>query len=155
MISGSKVRQRVIAGLIGSVYAVVYGFWTLLLTGGGHVNFIWSFLFFVVEFFGLYFPLMAVLLIDLRRMWVKSIYGVLLAFNLIVSTLMIVDWVTARDTDRPSDFKRTVNANGLFSVVIFATIHFLPTLVFLVFLLKTMKAGKSNEEEHLTEIKLS
>ncbi len=55
MISGSKSRKRLIAGTVGVAYAVLYGFWTLLLTGGGHVNFIWFFLFFSVEFCGLYF----------------------------------------------------------------------------------------------------
>lgn len=153
MIAGSKSRKRFIAGAVGVVYALLYGFWTLLLTGGGHVNFIWFLLFFFVEFCGLYFPLMAVLAVNLRGMFLKTIYGGLIGFNLIVSVVMIADWVTEEGTDRLSDFERTVNANGHGAVVLFALIHFLPTLVFSVLLLRAIKKGEA--EEGLTEIRLS
>ena len=62
----SLAVKRIIAGAIGLLFAVVYGLWTMMLTGGGHGNFIWCLLFLFVEFVGLYFPLMAILAVDLR-----------------------------------------------------------------------------------------
>jgi hypothetical protein len=139
MIPGSKLRKRFIAGTVGVAYALLYGFWTLLLTGGGHVNFIWFFLFFSADLCGLFFPLMAVLAVDLRGLFLKAMYGGLIVFNLIVSILMIADWVTAPGTDRLSDFERTVNANGQNAVLMFGVIHFLPTLIFSICLLRAIK----------------
>ena len=158
MIPSSTSRKRFLAGTSGVAYAILYGFWTLLLTGGGHVNFIWFLLFFFVEFCGLYFPLMAVLAVDLRKSGFlqKTIFGSLIGFNLVVSVVMIADWVTAEGTDRPSDFERTVNANSYGEVVMFGLIHFLPTLVFSVFLLRAIKNREPGENgDRLTEIQLS
>jgi hypothetical protein len=156
MISDSRFRKRLIAGIIGIGFAVLYGFWTLLLTGGGHVNFVWFWLFLTVEFCGLYFPLMAVLAVDLRGIFLKAIYGSLIGFNLIVSIVMIADWVTEEGTDRASNFERTVNVNGFSSVLMFGFFHFLPTIVFSIFLLRVIKSGEpARDGDRLTEIRLS
>lgn len=152
----SVARKRLIAGLIGLAYAVVYGFWTMLATGGGHINFIWLFLFLFLGFGGLYYPMMAMLSVNLRGMFRKIVFGGLIGFNLIVSVVMIADWVTAKGTDQPSDFERTVNANGYVAVVMFGLIHFLPTLAFSFFLLRAIKNGDPDRNSNrLTEIRLS
>jgi hypothetical protein len=89
--AGSIIRKRIMAGLIGLAYAILYGFWTLLATGGGHGNFVWFMLMFFPGIAGLYYPLMAVLAVDLRSFNAKVVFGGLLALNVIVSLLMLLD----------------------------------------------------------------
>lgn len=147
MTNMTTAQRRLAAGSAGVIYAVLYGFWTILLTGGGHVNFIWFWLFLTVGFFGLYFPLMAVLAVDLRRLFTKIIFGILIAFNLIVSTVEIYDWTNHPGDDRPSDFSRTVRANGIEAVILFAAIHFLPTIIFAVLLVMSIARKRPQVED--------
>lgn len=150
------MRKRVIAAFAGSVYAVIYGFWTMLLTGGGHGNFVWIGLFIFVEFFGLYFPLMAFLTFGLKSFSAKLIYTSLILFNLLASTVMILGWITEPATERASDFDRTVQLDGIGFVLITATIHFLPTLIFAGVLVKTLLTATSEDrEDNLLDLKLS
>jgi hypothetical protein len=144
----STIRKRVIAGIVGIVYAVAYGFWTMLITGGGHGNFIWLFLFLFPEFLGLYFPLMLVLSVDLRSIFAKSLYGALIAFNLVVSAIMINGWVSEPgNDDRPSDYSRMVEINGIGTVLFMAALHFLPTLVFLLIWIRAFRSPRSANDE--------
>lgn len=152
----SKTWKRLSAGIAGLLYAGLYGFWTMLATGGGHVNFIWLFLFLFAEFFGLYFPLMAVLAVDLRRRFTQIIFGGLIAFNLIVSSVLIYGWITEPGSDRPSDFSRTVRANGYGGVIVYAAVHFLPTIIFAVFLiLATARDKPASSDDSSISLRLS
>jgi hypothetical protein len=151
----SSTKNRVIAGGVGLLFAVIYGFWTAILTGGGHVNFIWIGLFIFVEFFGLYFPLMAVLAVNLRSFVTKIVFASLIAFNLLASSIMILGWVSEPPDDRPSDFERTVRANGIGDVIFFAAIHFLPTMIFLFILIKSILSGPSPDEDDSISLDLS
>ena len=148
--------KRFAAGVIGVLYAVLYGFWAMLATGGGHVNFIWLFLFFIVGFFGLYYPVMAVLLVDLRKRLLKMIFGSLIGFNLIVSVVMIVGWITEKDGDRPSDYSRMVQHNGIEGVLLCGSLHFLPTLVFAFMLIRaiTRDGSKGDNDDSLLSLQL-
>lgn len=141
----SLAVKRIIAGVIGLFFAVVYGFWTMLATGGGHGNFLSLMLFIFVEFFGLYFPLMAILAVNLRTFIVKVIFGSLIAFNLIFSCIMIIGWITDTEIARNSltDFDMVIQSNGTFWVVFMIGAHFFPTLIFAFLLLKSILFGES------------
>jgi len=145
----SLTTKRIIAGAIGLLYAVIYGFWTMLATGGGHGNFIWFMLFLFVDFCGLYFPLMAVLAVDLRSFMVKVIFGALIGFNLIASVIMIVGWMTETETAgrSPSDFERMMQANGIGVLIFCIVAHFLPTLIFAFLLIRSIHFGTSLADE--------
>jgi hypothetical protein len=149
----SKFWKRFVAGVIGVLFAVLYGFWTMLATGGGHVNFIWFFLFLFAEFVGLYFPLMAVLAVDLRARLSKIIFGSLIGFNLIVSVVMIYGWIT--ETTLSTDFSKTFPHYGVKGLLFFAAVHFLPTFVFAFLLIRSIMRGKSQvEDDSLISLKL-
>lgn len=150
-------KKRPIAAAIGIVYAFIYGFWTMLLTGGGHGNFIWLGLFLFVEVFGLYFPLMSALAVDLRPWFAKIVFGSMIGFNLIASTIMILGWVNEPGVgERPSDFSRNVQVSGIESVVLWAFIHFLPTFIFAFLLTRSILARDSLvNEDRLASLNLS
>jgi hypothetical protein len=151
----SEIWKRVIAGLIGVAFAICYGFWTMLATGGGHVNFIWLLLFIFVEFFGLYFPIMAILSVNLRPLITKVVFGSLVGFNLFASVLMIVDWIGDR-SEEVTDFARTLRSNGYETVVICGAIHFLPTIVFAALLIRSIIRGtRESENDGPSPIQLS
>ena len=112
-----------------------------MLTGGGHGNFIWCLLFLFVEFVGLYFPLMAILAVDLRSFLAKMLFSSLICFNLIVSLIMIVGWMTESGAG-PSDFQKMWQM-GAGWVVFAAFAHFLPTIIFLFLLIRSIMCGSS------------
>lgn len=123
----------------------------MLLTGGGHGNFIWFMMFLLIEFFGLYFPLMAVLSIDLRSLLIKIIFGSLIGFNLIASSIMIYGWITeVGENGKPSDFSKMVQVSGIESIVICAAAHFLPTVIFAFLLIRSILFSGSLPEEEIT-----
>ena len=146
------MRKYVIALLAG---AFVYGFWTMLITGGGHVNFIWIWLFITVDMFGLYFPIMSVLSLNLQTQIVRIIFGALIAANLILSSIIIYGWVTEIDVERLSDFSRTIRANGIGAVYFFAALHFLPTIIFLIILIWSVVLHPSSVVEEPLSLDLS
>ena len=141
----SQATKRVIAGIIGFAYAVTYGFWTMLLTGGGHGNFVWFGMFLFVEFFGLYFPLMAVLAVDLRSFIIKVVFGTLIAFNLIASSVMVFGWITETEPVRNglTDFERRLQLDGVGFIIIEITVHLLPTLIFAFLLVRSILFARS------------
>jgi hypothetical protein len=157
MISESNVRKRIIAAAVGIVYAIVYGFWTLLGTGGGHGNFIWLMLVIFPGLLGIYYPLMAVLAVDLRPFAAKVVFGSLLGLNTITSIMLIAGWIGGSESEGRSDFEKTVNAIGFGGIVFSAVFHFVPTLFFLIILLRAATGGGSVAEDdyELTGIHLS
>ena len=156
MSMSSSSRKKIIFGLLGFLYAVVYGFWTMMATGGGHGNFIWFLLFLMPGIFGLYFPLMAALAVELRERFIRMIFAGLLGFNLVTSIVMIVGWITESPTDGRSDFERTVGSLGYGGILFCGAIHFLPTFVFLVLLGRALTGGGSPaDDDGLTQIQLS
>lgn len=149
----SLVARQVIAGAVGLVYAVIYGFWTMLATGGGHGNFVWIGLFLFVEFFGLYFPLMCVLAVNLRSFFIKILFGSLIAFNLIASTIMILGWMTETEPlkNGMTDFQRMMEGSGIWSLILCAAAHFLPTIVFAFLLVRSILFGQPLGDHDQTE----
>lgn len=155
----SLTTKRVIAGGIGLLFAVIYGFWTMLLTGGGHGNFVWFMMFMTVEYFGLYFPLMSVLAVDLRSKLIKIVFGSLIGFNLIASSIFLLFWVIgvpigkAVDKD---DFSKMLKLNGIEWILICSAAHFLPTIIFLFLLMKSFFFGSSlSDGEESVSLNLS
>jgi len=141
----SLITRQVIAAGTGLLYAVMYGFWTMLATGGGHGNFIWFLLFLFVEFVGLYFPLMCVLAVNLKSFFVKVIFGSLIGFNLIASTIMVLGWILDTEPGRngTTDFERMMNINGVGWIIFSIAAHFLPTLIFAFLLVRSILLGTS------------
>ncbi len=142
----SLTTKRIIAAGVGLFYAFVYGVWTLMLTGGGHGNFIWFFLFFSAGLLGFYYPVMAFLVLDLRPLVTRVISGSLIGFNLTVSVIWIIKWVTELDGNRPTDFQKMWQmAPGW--VLFAAFVHFLPTVIFLFFLVRSIMFGTSLSDD--------
>lgn len=137
----SNTAKRIIRGAIGVLYAVVYGFWTMLATGGCHANFVWLFLFAFVEFFGLYFPIMAVLAVDLRSRTAKIVFGSLIVFNLAASFALIGSWVSGASGNSLDDFSKTWKLVGPAPILFRTVAHFLPTIFFAFQLIKAMHVG--------------
>lgn len=121
----------------------------MLATGGGHGNFIWFLMFMFIEFVGLYFPLMAVLAINLKSFIVKVIFGSLIGFNLIASTIMIIGWIFETETygRDVNDFERMLQVNGIGMVIFSTGAHFLPTVIFLFLLIRSILFGTSLTDE--------
>jgi hypothetical protein len=143
----------VIAAFVGILYAFLYGFWTAMATGGGHVNFIWMWMFITVEGFGLYFPIMGVLSVDLRGRITKLIFGSLIVINLVLSTVQLLSWVTDTEGDPMTDFERTVRS-GYGTLAICAFVHFLPTLVFTLLLIGSAIAPASEHAHESVNLEL-
>lgn len=151
----SLTKKRLIAATVGLFYAVIYGFWTMIATGGGHVNFVWIWLFIAVGFLGLYYPLMAVMAVNLRNFVTKLIFGTLIGFYVIASTVILVGWVNEPATDRPSDFSRAMRVNGADGLAFCAALHFLPVLVFSFFLIRPTLYKSSVSDDETTVLDLS
>ena len=137
------ILRRILAGLGGLVYAAAYGFWTMLATGGGHGNFVWLGLFVFVYLFGIYFPLMAILAVDLRSRLVKMIFGGLIAYGLLGSVLLIGAWITNATEGSLDDFNKLWSQSPEL-VLACGAIHFLPIIFFsLLLILAIFKSGSS------------
>jgi hypothetical protein len=147
-----NAKKRIIWALIGLVFAIFYGLWTASITGGGHGNFIWLWLFIFVEAFGLYFPFMSFLAADLRSWLSKIVFGSLICFNLLASIVLIIGWVNEPHGGKPSDFSRMVQISGIESVVFFAAVHFLPTMIFVFLLIKALIQAEEPDDDQILSI---
>jgi len=131
---------------------MIYGFWTMFITGSGHGNFLWIFLFIFPEFFGLYFPIMSVLALNLKSLFSKLVYWGLIIFNVVASSVFIYGWVT---DERPSDYGRQIQVNGFGFVIFCVVLHFLPTLAFACwFVVSTLRRKEELNDDSLIELKL-
>lgn len=141
--------KRILAGAIGLLFAVVYGFWTMLITGGGHGNFVWFVMFMTVDYFGLYFPLMSVMAVDLRPKLIKIVFGSLIGFNLIASSIFLLCWVIGIPVGaaEKNDFSEMLRINGIGWILICAAAHFLPTIIFSFLLIKSIMFGSSLSDD--------
>ncbi|MBK7932781.1 MAG: hypothetical protein IPK01_04640 [Acidobacteria bacterium] len=127
----------------------------MMITGGGHGNFIWFLLFLFVEFVGIYFPLMAILAVDLRSFLAKILFSSLICFNLIVSSIMIIGRMTESGGARPTDFQKMWQM-GAGWVVFAAFAHFLPTIIFLFLLIRSIVFGSSlSDNDEAVSLNLS
>ena len=131
MKKSSKIILRVIAAFIGILWAVFYWFWTMALTGGGHGNFVWLGILVLVEFGGLFFPLMAVLMLDLRSKLVQTIFGALTMFNIIGSIVLIFLWIQGFYPFSDGDYLKTDRT----LIMLSAPVHFLPAAIFFTVLI--------------------
>lgn len=142
------MKRRLIGAAVGFGYAVLYGFWTLLITGGGHGNFLWAFLFFSAYIFGLFFPAMGFLVVDLRPLWARMI-GLLICFLVSVLTTyhLIVGLTDVGDGAR-NDILESWNRSSL-GFVVMSVIHVLPLLVFIVLLIRSslLRTAGTTEQE--------
>ena len=132
-------KQAVYAGF-GFAYAVIYGLWVMLITGGGHGNFIWFQLFCYASLFGLYFPVMGALYTDLENKGARIVFLALLGFHIVASSALLVSWTFGFLNDFFFDgFDETVKLVGPTSLIFFAVLHYLPTLVLTILYFRTEK----------------
>lgn len=132
-----KSKKTLKAAVLGFAYLVVYGFVAMFETGGGHGNFVWIMLFIFVNCFGLYFPIMAMLAVNLRSHSVRMLFSCLLAANLIASIVVVVGWITETSSDgMPTDFEHSYKFVGVAGLILSAVIHFLPSVFFLFLLIR-------------------
>ena len=76
--------KRTIGFIGGIIYSVLLFFFVAMGTGGGHGNFILPELYFNVFFFGLFYPVLGCLMVDLRRGSVRIVFGALLAIEFLM-----------------------------------------------------------------------
>ncbi|MBX3243007.1 MAG: hypothetical protein KF685_00880 [Acidobacteria bacterium] len=84
-----SLLKRFLGAFVGLIYAVLYGFWTMLNTGGGHGNFLWFILFVITSFFGTFFPIIGFLIVDMRSFLTKIIAGCLLAVHVALNIFLL------------------------------------------------------------------
>ncbi len=131
---------------IGLIYALVYGFWTMLATGGGHGNFVWVLLFIFVELFGIYFPVMGAMIADLGSRFTKIIFGSLILFNVLASIVLLSSWIFEATGDSSDDFERMWGRYPG-TVILCAFMHFLPSFVFTFFLIRAILFGSDEPND--------
>ena len=148
------MKKRLTWAAAGLGYALLYGFWTAFITGGGHGNFIWFLLFIFVEFLGLYFPLMAALGADLDTRGKRIVFGSLILFNLISSSILLLGWITDYGPNGRSDFAKVIRINGYGFVMFCIGAHFAPTLFFLVRIIRAVLTGSESDEDRVLGLKL-
>jgi hypothetical protein len=119
--------KRLVGAGIGALYALSYGIWTMIATGGGHGNFIWLWLFIVTHFFGGFFIVMGALAVELRTATTRLVFASLITLNFATSTYHIEDWV--RDTQGTGDFA-TQWQRDPFTVLLCGGLHFAPLVFF-------------------------
>lgn len=135
------MKKRLVYAVIGLAYAVIYGFWTMLITGGGHGNFLWFMLFLSSYLFGLYFPAIGFLGADLRPLWAQAT-GVALS---IVTFGLTVIQLLGLGTEGMEDVVKSWNRSELF--FLFASvIHLLPSVVFLALVIRSLLRDDSYVE---------
>jgi|GEM_PF-3432940 len=137
------MRLRLIGLVVGLVYAVLYGFWTMMATGGGHGNFTWLLLFCVAEFLGLFFPIMGFLVVNLRPFWAKVSCGVLLSVTVLLTAYMLVDGL---GPDGMDDIIKSWNRDQI-AFIVLSVVHFAPLVVIGAVLLKSIFIDDSMLEE--------
>lgn len=120
---------KIVATLVALIYATVYGLFTMLNTGGGHGNFVWFLMFMFVEFFGLYFPIMAYLSFGLKTFMRRVVYSSLVIFNLVASSVLIMGDVLEH-SKFSEDGTRLIDKISVSSYIVCGVIHFIPTLIF-------------------------
>ncbi len=140
-----SLRKRIIGGLIGGAFAAIYGFFTILTTGGGHGNLVWFLMFVIAEFFGLYFVVMGALAADLKTFFQKVLFASLLAYGFLVSILMIGMWIGGGNSDWTNDFSKVWTSN--YGLVLFTgVVHFFPLMIFTFILVRSILVGEPNDE---------
>lgn len=137
--------KRVIGGVLGLGYAIGYGFWTMLLTGGGHGNFIWMILFFTAYLFGLFFPIMGALTVDLRPIAAKAAFGTLLFVSVLLHILIIAPALSGGPGDIAADLQKSW-ARGPAMVIFSAIVHFLPIVALSLILVRSVVFGTETIE---------
>jgi hypothetical protein len=137
--------KRGIWGFVGLLYAIVYGFWTAMATGGGHGNFVWFYLFLKVDLLGFFFPLMFALAADLRPKAVKIVVGILLVLHLIASVAVIAFWILGYGRATIDDFDKTVGQVGYIILLFCGFVHFLPSFIFSLMLVNSARGGDHDE----------
>ncbi len=143
MIVNNRNKKRLIGGLIGAAGGFAYFGWTVIVTGGGHSNFIWLLMFVFLEFFGLYFVLMGVLSADLDKENIRRIFGILILLNVVLSIVFIFLWannsLNVLGLNDPGDFSRT----DKLWLWICTPVHFLPAIICTLLLIKTRKSNNT------------
>ena len=125
--------KRSIGFLIGLFYAATYGFWTMLITGGGHGNFLWFWLFCNTYFLGLFFPIAGLLVADLNPKSARISLAILLSVHFLALSGNLIFGLGQMTDDIQRSWDRVTHT----SIVIMTIVHVLPPILLVVIL--TMK----------------
>lgn len=143
------MKNRLIGLCIGLVYALVYGLFTMFITGGGHGNFLWLLLFVFSYFFGLFFPISGFLIVDLQPIWAKAVLGMLLVLHIVALWWYFGSLVTGiLENDQQGlligdVLKSREKSPGSF--IFFASIHLTPLIVVVSMLFNSfVRSDKKN-----------
>lgn len=138
------VRYRILGFVIGVAYGLGLAIFTMLLTGGGHGNFLWPTMFFNTTFFGLIYPILGVFVFGLRSAAEKFIVGFILAVHFIFFTL----FVFAELTNPSSGPRDTINFTvDPFASLIIVSLFVWPQLLCVFLLIRRYLIDGVNEED--------
>jgi len=138
--------RRIAGASVGGILGILYGFWTMLETGGGHANFTWIGLFLVSEGCGLFFLVAGFIVVDLRTATARLACGTLLGINLCLTAFVVF-------ADFPegtrADLGRTwTSYRSLFLES--AAVHFVPlAIIWTIFLLSVFRWSRSERTVQL------
>jgi len=118
----ASIAKRAIGLAIGFIFAFVYGFFTMLATGGGHGNVLWFLLFLYAGLYGFYYPLIGFVIPDMRPFWARAIAVSLVVANLSISVIVIIWAVIIQDIQKSWRRDSTV-------FIFLAVVHFGPLVV--------------------------
>lgn len=148
-------RQALFAG-IGFTYAIAYGFWTMLVTGGGHGNFVWFKLFLYSGFLGLFFPVMGALITDVADKRARVVYLSLLSYYLMSSTGLLIAWTAGWINELFYEgFAETVETVGPGILIFCAFLHYLPAAILaVIFRSETQSHSVESSLDEMTSLGL-
>lgn len=135
------MKKRFVAAAIGLIYAILYGVFTLMITGGGHGNFIWFTLFLGTYFVGIFFPVAGFLVVDLHAKWARISIVVLLSLHLIALSF----WVTKSFGPEEWPYLLKDWNRSQLSFIFFAVLHFLPVIFVITFVIIKLRLAGSLE----------
>jgi hypothetical protein len=127
------MKKRLLYAAIGFAYAIVYGFWTMMITGGGHGNFLWFMLFLSSYLRGLYFPAIGFVGADLRPLWAQAT-GI--ALSIVAFGLAVIQLLSLGDEGIEDVVKSWDRSPLLF--VIASVIHLAPAVVFFALVIRSL-----------------
>lgn len=134
------MKKRLIFAAIGFVYAFVYGFWAMFITGGGHGNFLWLMLFFSAYLAGLFFPIAGFIVADLRPLWAKSTGIAVLVVNLLLTVLHFATLGEEGSKDLAESWDRSSTGFMVASVI-----HFFPAVLLLALIFRSFLLEENSE----------
>ena len=130
------MKRRLLGLAVGLCYAVGYGFLTMLMTGGGHGNFLWFMAFSLTFFLGLFFPAAGFLVVNLKPVWARAGLMTLLFLNLFSTVYFFWGFLTPELWE---DMAKSWELSRI-GFIVFSAFHCIPLIALWVIALRNINA---------------